>query len=180
MALTKPLIHMNLLCFDLDNVSRTQSESVHVPLSFGYEISAMQLWNNKRGFNNYEWDRYIDGVTFGGFGIITTPRELAKIALCVANEGVSNNEQMVSSSWIEDMTTSQIEPDGDYSFGYYWWIDPSRNIHFMWGHGGQFAFIYPEKDLLVVMTSIPNTQGDYQIYADEALKVVDKIVDISD
>jgi len=46
----------------------------------------------------------------------------------------------------------------------------------MWGHGGQFAFIVPEKDLVVVMTSIPNTQGDYQIQADEALPLVDMII----
>lgn len=45
----------------------------------------------------------------------------------------------------------------------------------MWGHGGQFAFIVPAEALVVVMTFIPNTQGDYQIQADEALPVVDEI-----
>jgi len=49
----------------------------------------------------------------------------------------------------------------------------------MWGHGGQFAFIVPEKKLLVVMTSIPNTQGDYEIWAEEALPVVDRIIQAS-
>jgi len=47
----------------------------------------------------------------------------------------------------------------------------------MWGHGGQFAFIVPSKSLVVVMTSIPNTQGKYQILADEALPVVDQIIE---
>jgi CubicO group peptidase (beta-lactamase class C family) len=40
-----------------------------------------------------------------------------------------------------------------------WHIHFNRHIRFMWGHGGQFAFIVPEKSLVVVMTSIPNTQG---------------------
>jgi len=134
---------------------------------------------SKIGLDNYEWDRYKDGVTFGGFGIITTPRDLAKIALCVADNGKWKDEQIVSSEWINNMTSKQVEVNDDYSFGYYWWIDTSREIHFMWGHGGQFAFIYPPKNLVIVMTSIPNTQGDYQIQADEALKIVDKIIDIS-
>ncbi len=67
--------------------------------------------------------------------------------------------------------------DADYQFGYYWWLDTKRNIQFTWGHGGQFAFIVPDQDLIVVMTSIPNTQGDYQIQADEALPVVDQIIE---
>jgi hypothetical protein len=46
----------------------------------------------------------------------------------------------------------------------------------MWGHGGQFAFIVPGEDLLVVMSSIPNTQGDYEIRAEEVLPVVDRII----
>jgi len=47
----------------------------------------------------------------------------------------------------------------------------------MWGQGGQFAFIVPDKNLTVVMTSIPNTQGKYQIQADEAEEIVDRIRD---
>lgn len=128
------------------------------------------------GFQNYNWVRYKDGTTHGGYGIETTPRELAKIALLVANDGVHNGQQLVSTSWITQMTSKQVETGYDYDFGYQWWIDPGRNIHFMWGHGGQFAFIVPDYNLLVVMTSIPNTQGDYQISADEALTVVDKII----
>ncbi|MFC2124687.1 serine hydrolase domain-containing protein [Bacteroidota bacterium] len=135
---------------------------------------------SKIGMKNYDWDRYRDGQTFGGFGLITTPRELAKIALCVSNGGLWEDRQIVNQEWIDTMTSSQVKTEGEYEFGHYWWIDPSRNIHFMWGHGGQFAFIVPEKDLVVVMTSIPNTQGDYEIQADEALPVVDMIIDICD
>ena len=46
--------------------------------------------------------------------------------------------------------------------------------------GGQFAFIVPSKNLVVVITAIPNTQGDHQIDSDEAMKVVDRILQISE
>jgi len=133
---------------------------------------------SKIEMKNYNWVRYKDGITLGGYGIETTPREMAKIALCVADSGRWKGQQVINSDWIKEMTSPQVEiDDSDYSFGFYWWINNERGIHFMWGHGGQFAFIVPSKNLLVVMTSIPNTQGDYQIQADEALPIVDKIID---
>jgi len=141
------------------------------------DVWADDVLFSKIGMDNYNWVRYKDGVTLGGFGIETTPRELSKVALCVANNGSWESGQIVSSEWIQDMTNPQIEiPDSEYMFGYYWWVHPSRGIHFMWGHGGQFAFIVPAENLVVAITSIPNTQGDYEINADEALLIVDRII----
>ena len=135
---------------------------------------------SKIEFTNYNWVRYKDGTTLGAFGIETTPRELGKLALCVANNGEWKGNQIISSDWIDQMITPHVQSDSpDLSFGYYWWIDESRNVHFMDGHGGQFAFIVPSKDLVVVMTSFPNTQGDYQIKAAEALLILDRIINAS-
>jgi CubicO group peptidase (beta-lactamase class C family) len=140
---------------------------------------AKEMFFSKIGVNNYKWLRYKDGTTLGGFGIETTPRELAKIAMCVANDGLYNNVQIVSSSWISEMTSPLYSFPDDFSFGYLWWGDTSRNVHFMWGHGGQFAFIVPSKSLVVVMTSLPNTQADYEIRAEEVLPVIDEIISAS-
>lgn len=138
---------------------------------------ASEVLFSKIGMTNYHWVRYRDGVTFGGFGLQTTPRELAKIALLVAQDGVWNGDTLVSQQWIEEMThPHKLIEATDYGFGYYWWVDTERKIQFTWGHGGQFTFIIPEHDLLVVMTSIPNTQGGYQVDASEALPIVDRII----
>jgi len=132
---------------------------------------------SKIGIKNYSWTRYTDGVPFGGFGILTSPRELGKMALFVAKKGELNGEQILSKEWINEMTKEQVEVNDEFSFGYYWWINPERNIHFMWGHGGQFAYIIPDKNMVVIMTSIPNTQGFHQIDAAEALEYVDRIME---
>ena len=141
------------------------------------DLWADEVFFSKIGVRNYNWVRYKDGTTLGGFGIETTPRELGKIALCVANHGIYNNQQIVPADWITEMTTPRVETPYGFSFGYYWWVDTTRDIYFMWGHGGQFAFIVPGEDLLVVMSSIPNTQGDYEIRAEEVLPVVDRILE---
>jgi len=138
---------------------------------------ADEVFFSKIGLTNYKWVRYKDGTTLGGYGIETTPREMGKIALCVSDSGRYNEQQIIPSSWIAQMTTPQVETGADYDFGYFWWLETGRGIHFMWGHGGQFAFIVPSKSLVVVMTSIPNTQGDYQIQAYEALPLVDQIIE---
>ncbi|MCP5064334.1 MAG: serine hydrolase [Ignavibacteriae bacterium] len=135
---------------------------------------------SKIGMTNYNWVRYKDGTTLGGFGIETTPRELAKVALCVADSGKWKGQQIIKPNWVEEMTSTQVQVnDSDFSFGYYWWIDDSRDIHFMWGHGGQYAFVIPSKNIVVMMTAIPNTQGEYEVQVDDALRVVDKIIDVS-
>jgi len=138
---------------------------------------ADEVFFSKIGASNYHWVRYKDGTTLGGYGIETTPRELGKIALCVADSGRYNNVQVVPTQWIAEMTSPQAETEADYDFGFYWWQEAQREIHFMWGHGGQFAFVVPAESLVVVMTSIPNTQGKYQILADEVLPVLDLIIE---
>lgn len=141
------------------------------------DVWANEVLFSKIGLTNYNWVHYKDGVAFGGFGIETTPRELAKVALLVANNGSWQGDQIVPASWIESMVGLQVETEFDYNFGYFWWLDPIRNIHFMWGAGGQFAFIVPDKNLVIVMTSFPNTLGDFELMADEALPIVDLIIE---
>ena len=131
---------------------------------------------SKIGFNNYNWVRYKDNYTFGGFGLETTPRELSKFAMLVLNNGFHSNQQIVTRSWLENMLTVHATSNFGYDFGFFWWMVPNRKIYISWGHGGQLAFIIPEKDLLVVLTSIPNTQGEYQIHADEVMPYIDDII----
>jgi len=140
------------------------------------DIWADEVLFSKIEMTNYNWVRYKDGISLGGFGIETTPREMAKFALIVADSGRWKGNQVIDSNWISEMTMAQADTDFDYDFGYMWWIDPSRGIYFMWGVGGQFAFVVPSRNLVVVMTSFPNTSGDYQILADEALPIVDQII----
>ena len=143
------------------------------------DVWADEVLFSKIEFRNYSWTRYRDGITLGGFGIETTPRELAKFALCVADSGRYKGEQIVDPDWLKQMTSEIVVASEDFSFGFYWWINPSRSIQLMWGHGGQFAFIVPSQNLVVIMTSLPNTQGDHQIDALTGLEIVDRIINIS-
>ncbi len=142
---------------------------------------AEEVLFSKLGAKNYDWKTYKDGITMGAFGILATPREMARIGHLVLNKGIWYGQEIVSSAWIDEMTSTkvsagQVNTSGK-SFGYYWWIDESRGIVFMWGKGGQFVFIKPGKNLIVVTTADPNDGHVFSI--DNALNIFDWIDDIT-
>lgn len=141
---------------------------------------AQDVLFSKIGVQHLKWEEYRDGVTFGGFGILTTPRELAKFGQIVLDSGRWNGVPIVNSAWIQEMTT-EISNVDVYSaqFGYLWWLYKSRSLIAMDGHGGQYVFIAPKKKLVIVMTAEVNTQGKFQFLNTDALRWVDKIVGIT-
>ena len=131
---------------------------------------------SKIRFDNYTWLKY-DGYNFGGYGISTTPRELAKIAQLVLNEGNWNGEQLIDSLWIKEMVSTQTvtSSGSDYTFGNLWWVNVPEGIFFMSGSGGQYAVIVPDKNLLVVAMSEHDTDGDLEIDFNTFLQIVNRI-----
>ena len=140
---------------------------------------AKEVLFDRIGINRLQWLAYKDGITFGAYGILTTPRELGKIGQLVLNDGMWGAERIVSSSWIDTMTSSKIPASETHNtniiFGYLWWKDTFRNVMFTWGHGGQFVFINKDKNLIVVMTTENDTDGDLQVSVYEALSIYDRI-----
>jgi CubicO group peptidase (beta-lactamase class C family) len=128
------------------------------------------------GITNLKWERYTDGVTLGAFGILTTGREMAKIAQCVLDSGKYNGQQVIPQDWLGEMLSSKVpNAHDDADFGYYWWGLPSKGYHFMWGHGGQYAFVIPEKNMLVVITSLVQVDDDVAMTLDKITAIVDRI-----
>ncbi len=140
---------------------------------------AEEVLFSKIGFTNYDWETYKDGTTMGGFGISTTPRELARIGHLVLNGGIWNGEQIVSAAWIDEMTAVQVTVEQvatqGAAFGYFWWSEPERGLRFMWGKGGQFVLVKPDKNLVVVMTADPNDGHPFELTS--ALEIFDMIAE---
>ncbi len=140
---------------------------------------ASEVLFDKLEIKNLIWDDYKDGVTLGGFGILTTSREMAKFGQCVLDSGMWKGTSIVSKEWIKQMTTVRIPDIYGYQFGYLWWKDEKRGMTFMSGHGGQYVCIIPSKNLIISMTAEVNTQGDFQ-FGKEAFNWVDRIVTITE
>lgn len=140
---------------------------------------ATEEFFNKLNIQNLSWSKYKDGNTFGAFGILTTPRELAKFSQCALDSGKWNGNQIINPNWINEMKSVKVLDATPKPFGLFWWIDNERQIFYMDGHGGQFVFANPAKNLMVVMTSEPNTQDEFQLSLNKGLEIYDRINSIS-
>jgi CubicO group peptidase (beta-lactamase class C family) len=107
------------------------------------------------------WPSDAQGISLGGGGIFMKPRDMAKFGFLFLNNGSWNGSQIIAEDWIAESTqTSYVF--GNYSgYGYQWWTNqaPNFGIYSAQGLSGQFIFVVPEYDLVVVFTSdVPNDQ----------------------
>jgi CubicO group peptidase (beta-lactamase class C family) len=136
-----------------------------------------QKFFSKIGLTRYEWKDYSDGLTLGAFGLMMPPRELAKVAQCVCDNGKWKDEQIIPLEWLDQMLTIRVpNVHNDVGFGYFWWISDERNLCYMHGHGGQYAAIYPLKRIVVVATSLEQIEeSDFGFSIDDLLSFSDRI-----
>jgi CubicO group peptidase (beta-lactamase class C family) len=111
------------------------------------------------GIGEHHWYIYGNNTYSIGSGLKLTSRDMAKFGLLYLNKGVWNGEQIVTEEWIIQSTNSYFSPWYGTSYGYYWWKIPlflnGRQIdeYSAHGRGGQFIFILPAYDMVVVFTS---------------------------
>jgi CubicO group peptidase (beta-lactamase class C family) len=76
--------------------------------------------------------------------------DFAKFGRLYLNHGAWNGRQVVPESWVTESTT--ISPGAKWSnYKYLWWIPESRTGRFMAvGNLGQFIFVAPDKDCLIL------------------------------
>ena len=61
--------------------------------------------------------------------------------------------------WIAEATTrrfawtSRAGPIEHSTYGFLWWLDLDNDAYFAWGFGGQFVYVVPRLDLVVVATT---------------------------
>jgi CubicO group peptidase (beta-lactamase class C family) len=109
------------------------------------------------------WDRSPEGYSFGGNNLYMTPRDLARLGQLFLRGGRWDGRQVVPSSWIGRSTARHATgwPERYGAYGYFWWIprdDPWESYAAI-GYGGQFLYVVPELDMLVVVTSTLEGKG---------------------
>ena len=114
------------------------------------------------GINDYHWGSDHNGTSMGSHGFHAKPRDLLKIGQLVLQNGSWNGEQLVDSTWIAESTQLQVDTPDDYSwnYGYYWWMVPEFNGFSAWGHGGNFIMVLPDYDMVLLLTSMPDTNDE--------------------
>ena len=108
------------------------------------------------GIGRYAWREGPDGITNTGWGLFLTPRDLARFGHLFLMKGLWGERRIVPPSWIDVL----VEPASTFGDGtgytYQWWLMPMPDgsyVPYADGYGGQFIFVIPSLDMVVVSTA---------------------------
>jgi CubicO group peptidase (beta-lactamase class C family) len=125
------------------------------------------------GIGPTDWYTDKDGE-IAASGLRMTPRDLARIGQLMLRGGVWEGRAVVPADWIARCTTPVVPIDDEIKYGYQWYggafpfETPAipRSIQRFWsaiGNGGQRLAVYPELDLVVVVTAGNYNTKDQQL-----------------
>jgi CubicO group peptidase (beta-lactamase class C family) len=121
------------------------------------EVYAQNKFFGPLGITGITWGVDPQGLNTGYTGLTLSSRDMAKIGYLYLHHGRWNNTQIVPAQWVEASTTRHMETRGlmnaaeDDGYGYLWWID-SFGGYSAHGFGGQYIFVLPKLDMIVVFT----------------------------
>ncbi len=116
-----------------------------------YEFAEINLFA-PLGITDLSWPTNPQGINIGWGEMRMLPRDMAKIGYLYLGGGEWDGEQIVPSTWVEDSTRKHISATLEDGYGYQWWVDDS-GVYLALGYAGQFIFVVPEKEMVVVFTS---------------------------
>ena len=86
-------------------------------------------------------------------GINARAIDFAKFGRLYLKRGEWDGEQVVPASWVEQSTRVETTTDPADFYQYFWWVDvvePERGRFMARGNLGQFIYVVPDKDLVIV------------------------------
>lgn len=122
------------------------------------------------------WGESVEGVNLGDGGLSVRTEDLAKFGQLYLQGGSWNGQALLSSEWVNAASSRQISTgnnDGNWSYGYGYQFWQSQVGYRADGSLGQFTFILPEQDIVLVITSGTNdTNGVMNIVWQNLLPAV--------
>jgi CubicO group peptidase (beta-lactamase class C family) len=115
------------------------------------------------GLGETEWriGRDREGNFAGGLHM--RPRDLARIGQMLLEGGKANERQIVPAAWLEDAFRPAARVNDRRHYGYHWYLGhvpyetPQGRQHARWigaaGNGGQRLVVFPDLELVVVITA---------------------------
>lgn len=119
------------------------------------------------GIENYAWEIDPQGVHTGGYGLRLTAGDLLKFGQLYLHQGRWGQRQLIPADLVAQSTRPYIavEPPRSGMYGWHWWTGtfpppsggqapggPSIDYYYARGFGGQFVYVIPGLDTVIVLT----------------------------
>src|SRR5437764_200006 len=133
------------------------------------------------GVDTVAWESLDRGTVNGGAGIALRGRDLLKFGQLFLQRGWSGDRSVVPEAWVDEATRPQFAwrrtfgPLSHVTYGMLWWVsDATPAAFYAWGYGGQFVYVVPSRDVVVVVPTDWNGLSEVtpQALAVQALGVI--------
>lgn len=110
------------------------------------------------GIREVQWQVSPEGYNTGGWGLYLQSESMAKFGLLLLHRGMWKDRRLIPAEWVDEMMKKQT-PEGQPSYGYQMWPCPRKGSARADGAYGQYIFIIPDKDMVVVVTQSSTFDG---------------------
>jgi CubicO group peptidase (beta-lactamase class C family) len=131
------------------------------------------------GFTLARWPQDPQGIYFGGNDMLLTPRQMLAFGELYLARGRVNGKQIVPEAWIEQSFVARGRSYwSDQQYGYGWWVRElgGHRAYYAWGFGGQYIFVVPDLDLVVVTTSASTVAEDRRSHRRNVFDLVEYLI----
>ena len=119
------------------------------------------------GIGPSAWARDRQGIHVGGNNLSLRPRDMLKFGQLYLNRGRWGGEQLLPWQWVDRSTrpAGLAAPRGRGriygGYGYLWWLrgPRERGAYIASGYGGQYIYVSPAEDMVVVVISTEVSKG---------------------
>ncbi len=163
-ALSRPLLA------DPGDVMDYSTGNTHLLSAVLTKVTASNTWQfanaalaKPLGFSLARWPRDPQGIYFGGNDMLLTPRQMVAFGELYRRGGRTGEQQVVPRAWIERSLIARGRSGwSGQRYGYGWWIRElaGHDAYYAWGFGGQYIFVVPDLELVIVTTSSPTVAED--------------------
>jgi CubicO group peptidase (beta-lactamase class C family) len=146
--------------YDPGTVFLYNTGASHVLSGIIQETTAMSTSNfaneslfSPLGINPFYWPSDTKGVNFGGYDLQLRPLDMAKIGYLYLKNGIWDTQQLLSEEYIRNTTTTVTMLSSTHGYAGQWHTIPDLDVYYAAGLYGQYIFVSPANDLVVVFTS---------------------------
>ena len=135
---------------------------------------------NKIGMRSAIFEVDASGTFAGSSYLYATLRDYARFGLLYLNNGNWLGEQILPDNWVDYTTTAATDSKGQY--GPFFWLNKSQtdypdvpsDMFCCRGHDGQYIYIIPSKELVVVRTGFSKKgEFDYNEFLADIVKAIE-------